>query len=107
MPSVARKSLSASPVRCLGQVLSGTYRGPAEIIGFLARSFELSGGTLRLEVLDVLASGRGAAHVQRVTVEHQGRRRDCVEVLAHEIVAGAIVRTYHRPDAHALDAFFG
>jgi len=87
--------------------LAGEYKGPDAIVGFLARSFELSGGTLRLDVLDVLASENGAAHVQRVTADNQGRRLDCVEVIAHEITDGRIVHTYHRPDAHALDTFFG
>ena len=88
-------------------VLAGEYKGPEAIVGFLARSFELSGGTLKLQVLDVLASDHGGAHVQRVTADHDGRQLDCVEVLAHEIVDGLIVRTYHRPDAHAIDTFFG
>jgi ketosteroid isomerase-like protein len=87
-------------------VLAGEYKGPEAIVGFLARSFELSGGTLRLEVMDVLASPTGGAHVQRVTADHQGRRLDCVEILAHEIADGLIVRTYHRPDPYAIDAFF-
>jgi len=87
--------------------LAGEYKGPDAIIGFLARAFELSGGTLRLDVLDVLASDTGAAHVQRVTADNRGRQLDCVEVLAHEIVDGLIIHTYHRPDAHAIDAFFG
>jgi ketosteroid isomerase-like protein len=87
--------------------LAGEYKGPEAIIGFLARSFELSGGTLRLEVLDVLASEHGAAHVQRVTAQQLGRSLDCVEVIAHDIVDGVIVRTYHRPDQYAIDAFFG
>ena len=88
-------------------VLAGTYRGPEEIVGFLARSFELSGGTLTLEVIDLMASETGACHVQRVTANNGGRTLDCVEVLAHKIVDGKIARTYHRPDAHAIDAFFG
>lgn len=88
-------------------VVAGTYKGPEEIVGFLAKSFELSGGTLSLEVLDVLASDHGAAHVQRVTAENGGRRLDCVETLAHTISDGKIVHTYHRPDQYALDAFFG
>jgi ketosteroid isomerase-like protein len=88
-------------------VLAGEYKGPDAIVGFLARAFELSGGTLRLEVLDVLASERGGAHVQRVTADHDGRHLDCVEILAHEIVDGRIVRTHHRPDPYAIDSFFG
>jgi hypothetical protein len=87
-------------------VLAGEYHGPEAIVGFLARAFELSGGTLRLDVLDVMASPTGGSHVQRVTAEHAGRRLDCIEILAHEIRDGRISRTYHRPDAHAIDAFF-
>jgi ketosteroid isomerase-like protein len=86
--------------------LAGEYKGPDAIIGFLARAFELSAGTLRLEVLDVLASDTGAAHVQRVTADNDGRRLDCIEILAHEIHDGRITRTHHRPDPYALDAFF-
>jgi hypothetical protein len=87
-------------------VLAGRFEGPDAIVGFLARSFELSGGTLNLQILDVLASDTGAAHVQRVTADHEGRRLDCVEILHHKIVDGHIVRTQHRPDPYA-DAFFG
>jgi len=88
-------------------VLAGTFHGPGEIIGFLARSFELSGGSLRVEPIEVLGDDWGSVQVQRVTGEHEGRRLDCVEVLAHRIVDGRIVHTYHRPDQYALDAFFG
>jgi len=87
--------------------LAGEYKGPEAIIGFLASSFELSGGTLSLELMDVLSSETGAAHLQRVTADHAGRHLECVEVLVHEIVDSKIVHTYHRPDAYAIDAFFG
>ncbi|MGB9376224.1 MAG: nuclear transport factor 2 family protein [Mycobacteriales bacterium] len=87
-------------------VLAGTYKGPDEIVGFLARAFELSGGTLSVEVMDVLASEAGGCHVQHVTAHRDGRQLDCVEVLAHEIADGQIIRTYHRPDQYAIDAFF-
>ena len=86
--------------------LSGAYHGPDAIVGFLARSYELSGGTLRIDVYDILASEHGAAQVQRVTADHAGRHLDCVEVLAHEIVNGRITKTHHRPDSNAIDAFF-
>ena len=87
--------------------LAGEYKGPEAIIGFLASSFELSGGTLSLELMDVLSSDTGAAHLQHVTAQHEGRHLECVEVLVHEIVDGKIVHTYHRPDPYAIDAFFG
>lgn len=88
-------------------VLAGEYKGPEQIVGFLARAFELSGGTLRLDVLDVMGDDWGAVQVQEVFAEHGGKHLDCVEVLAHRIVDGKIVHTYHRPDQYAIDAFFG
>ncbi len=88
-------------------VIAGTYKGAGEIVGFLAKAYELSGGTLRLEVLDILGSNWGAVQVQHVNAEQDGRILDCVEMLAHQVVDGAIVHTYHRPDQSAIDAFFG
>ncbi|MGH6999235.1 MAG: nuclear transport factor 2 family protein [Phenylobacterium sp.] len=87
--------------------VAGEYKGRDAIIGFLAKAFELSGGTLQLELVDVLGSDWGAVQVQHVRADHGGRLLDCVEVLAHEIVDGKIVRTHHRPDQYAIDAFFG
>ena len=88
-------------------VLNGTYRGPAEIVGFLARSFELSGGTLGLELIDVTASPAGACQAQWVSADHGGRSFRSVELLHHEIEDGTIVRTWHRSDDVAITQFFG
>ncbi len=87
--------------------VAGEYIGPDAIVGFLAKAFELSGGTLHLDVIDILGSDWGAVQVQRVSADHAGRTLDCIEVLAHQIVGGKIVRTHHRPDQQAIDAFFG
>lgn len=87
--------------------VAGEYKGRDAIIGFLAKAYELSGGTLQLELIDVLGDDWGAVQVQHVRAAHDGRLLDCIEVLAHEIVDGRIVRTHHRPDQYAIDAFFG
>jgi ketosteroid isomerase-like protein len=86
--------------------VAGRYEGPEQIVGFLARAYELSGGTLQLKVIDIMGSDWGAVQIQHVLAHHDGRVLDCVEVLAHEIVDGKIVRTYHRPDQGAIDSFF-
>jgi ketosteroid isomerase-like protein len=88
-------------------VVNGTYKGPEEIVGFLARSFELSGGTLALDVVDVTASDAGACHAQWVSADHGGRSFRSVELIHHEIEHGAIVRTWHRSDDVAITGFFG
>jgi ketosteroid isomerase-like protein len=88
-------------------ILNGTYHGPAEVVGFLARAFELSGGTLALDVFDVTSSNAGACHAQWVSADHDGRSFRSVEVLHHEIENGKIVRTWHRSDDVAITGFFG
>jgi len=87
--------------------LAGRYKGPDEIVGFLARSYELSGGTLSIEPMAVMSGPQHAGHLQRVSARRETATLDCVEVLVHEIVDGRIVRTYHRPDQDALHSFFG
>jgi ketosteroid isomerase-like protein len=88
-------------------ILNGVYTGPEQIVGFLARSFELSGGSLRVELIDITASAHGATQVQWVSADHGGRSFRAVELLHHEIVDGAIVRTWHRSDEGAITGFFG
>jgi ketosteroid isomerase-like protein len=88
-------------------VVNGEYKGRDAILGFLAKAFELSGGSLTLEVIDVLGSDWGAVQVQYVRANHGGRTLDGVETLAHEVVDGKIVHTYHRSDQPAIESFFG
>jgi ketosteroid isomerase-like protein len=88
-------------------VLNGIYNGPREIVGFMARAFELSGGTLALELIDVTSSDAGACHAQWVSADHAGRSFRSVELLHHEIESDRIVRTWHRSDDVALTDFFG
>jgi ketosteroid isomerase-like protein len=88
-------------------IVNGTFRGPDEIVAFLARAFELSGGTLSLDVIDITASEAGACHAQWVSADHGGRSFRSVELLHHEIEEGKIVRTWHRSDDVAITGFFG
>ena len=87
-------------------IINGTYKGPAEIVGFLARSFELSGGTLAVDLIDLTTSAAGACHAQWVSADHGGRSFRSVELLHHEIQNGRIVRTWHRSDDVAITGFF-
>lgn len=88
-------------------VVNGTFRGPDAIVGFLAKAFELSGGTLKIELIDITASDNGATQAQWVSADHSGRSMRCVELLHHEIENGKIIRTWHRSDEGAITGFFG
>ena len=88
-------------------VVHGTYKGRDEVIGFLAKAYELSGGTLQIELVDVTASDNGATQIQWVSADHGGRSMRAVELIHHEISDGAIQSTYHRSDEGAIVSFFG
>jgi len=53
--------------------LSRDYRGPDEVLGFFGHFMELSGGTFRLQVDDVLAKGDQVVVLCTESAERAGR----------------------------------
>jgi len=53
--------------------MSRDYHGRAEVAGFFARARELSGGTVRTELLDVLGGETYGVALVRVFAEREGR----------------------------------
>jgi uncharacterized protein len=88
--------------------LAKDYRGQAEVFAFFGRLMELSGGTFRVESLDMLANDAGGIFVDRVTAERDGRRLD-VRLLLHVVIDdGRIVEAVdHFHPEHLWDAFRG
>lgn len=87
--------------------LSRDYRGHAEVFGFFGRLMELTGGTFRVESLDMLANDGGGVYVDRLTAERNGRRLDIRLVLQVVIHNGQIREGYdcfHHE--HLWDAFW-
>lgn len=56
--------------------LSGDYRGREEVLAYVARVVELTGGTLAGEPLDILVDDTHAGVFQRVTATRDGRKLD-------------------------------
>ncbi len=56
--------------------LSGDHKGFGEVVEFFQRTMELSEGTFRIEVLDILASDERAAAYVHVTGNGRGRILD-------------------------------
>ena len=54
-------------------LLSRDYNGKAEVAGFWARARELSGGTVRTELIDVLVGDQFGIALVRVFAEREGR----------------------------------
>jgi hypothetical protein len=58
--------------------LSGDYRGRDAVLEYCARAFQLTGGTLKGEPLEILVDERHAGVFNRVTAERGARRLDAV-----------------------------
>ena len=89
--------------------IAGTHVGWAQIRdGFLARLGPLSGGTLRVELLDVTVGERYVVAVQHATASVDGRSLDITGCQLMEVTDGRISRVRgHYSDQEALDAFWG
>jgi uncharacterized protein len=88
---------------------SGNYRGRETILDYFARVGSETGGTLRLERIELMANDdRGAAFL-RVTGERGERRLDVTMAEAFQFDGEGRIREFwaHATDQDAIDAFWG
>ncbi|HYA67686.1 MAG TPA: nuclear transport factor 2 family protein, partial [Acidimicrobiales bacterium] len=57
-------------------VLAGDYKGPEAVLGFLGQLKARSGGTFRIEIVDVLSEPERAMVLQHETASSDGRTLD-------------------------------
>jgi ketosteroid isomerase-like protein len=87
--------------------MSGDYRGLEEIIAFLRRTAELTGGTYRVELLWVVADGDHAVAVYRARGERDGRSLDIEQALLIGVEDERWTDIRAQPlDQAAFDAFW-
>ena len=88
--------------------MSGDYRGLDEIIAFLRRTAELTGGTYRVELLWVVADDDHAVAVYRAQGARDGERSlDIEQALLIRVEDGRWVDVRAQPlDQQAFDAFW-
>lgn len=88
-------------------VLAKDYKGHEEVFGFFGRLMELTGGTFRVQSLDLLANDAGGVFVDRLTAERHGRTLDVRLLLQVAIRRGQIVEGVdHFHPEHLWDAFW-
>ncbi len=89
-------------------LLSRDYRGPDEALGFLAHVRELSGGTARPQLVDVLASENYVTVLVRMYAEREGRKLDgSFQAWAYRISRGKIAEIWFLvEDRYEVDAFW-
>jgi len=87
--------------------LSGDYKGHEEVVGFFTRSMELSGGTLRIAVDEIVAKGERVIALTTVSAERNGRRWSSPEVHVWRVVDGRAVEfCEYQGDQQTEDEFW-
>ena len=86
--------------------LSGDYRGVDEILGLFARLAELTGGTFRAELHDVVANDEHAVALYVTRAEREGRTLETKNVLVNHMRDGKFTETWAlSDDQYAGDEF--
>jgi ketosteroid isomerase-like protein len=89
--------------------IAGDYEGIGEVLGFFGRLFELSGGTLRLELHDVVANDEHGVALFKVLAERDGKQlADNEFLVAHPTPDGKAAEIWTQStDVYASDEFWG
>jgi ketosteroid isomerase-like protein len=89
--------------------VAGTYEGVGATLGLFARLFELSGGTLSLELHDVVANDDHTVALFTVRAERDGKVLDDNEILvSHATPDGKAAEVWTQStDVYTSDAFWG
>jgi ketosteroid isomerase-like protein len=89
-------------------LLSRDYQGKAEVAGFFAKVGELSGGTIRTELLDVLDGEKFGVVLVRVFARRNGKSLDGqFQAFTYRIEGGKIAEFWFMvEDRYVVDAFW-
>jgi ketosteroid isomerase-like protein len=88
-------------------VLAGDHRGIDAVLGFFARTMELTAGSFRAEPHDVIAGDQHVVGLHLARAERQGRTLADRQVLVAHVRDGKIAEVWeHVGDQYAFDAFF-
>ena len=87
--------------------IAGIYSGPEEIFGLMAKSLELTGGTLRFELEDVVANGHHAVALDRATASRGDRKLDMARLMITHLENGKPLDLWLVvQDQYAFDEFW-
>jgi ketosteroid isomerase-like protein len=86
---------------------SGDYEGADQVLGFFKQSFELTGGTLRLELHDVLANDEHAVSLVTMRAERAGKKLETNLVQVAHVRDGKTTESWLCPaDPDAMEDFW-
>lgn len=87
--------------------LSGTFKGKEEVLGFLAKTAEMTGGTFKVEIHDICASDEHVVALMRQSGEREGKSLDGQFANVFHIRDGKVAEFWGHPfDLYAIDEFW-
>jgi len=88
--------------------LAGDHRGVEAVLGFFGRTMELTGGTFRVEVHDVVASDEHVVGLNSVAAQRAGKTLNGRNALVFHVRDGRATEVWQFwEDQYAADEFFG
>lgn len=86
--------------------LAGDYRGKDEVLGFFAKTMELTGGTFRVEIHDVLANDEHVTALVVARGEREGKTLEDRQAHVLHVRDGKVTEYWGHPgDQYAIDEF--
>jgi ketosteroid isomerase-like protein len=86
--------------------LAGDYKGKQEVMGLFAKLMELSGGTFKEEVHDILANDRHGVALSTTTAQRDGKSLSLKTLEVHHIENGKITEFWAWSEDQEEDARF-
>jgi ketosteroid isomerase-like protein len=87
--------------------LAGDYKGRDQVFGFFGKLMELSGGTSKIEVHDVLANDEHGVAIVTGSATRDGKSFNGQDVHIFHIRGGQVVEFWDSPvDQYAADEFW-
>ena len=88
--------------------LAGTYKGRQEVFGFFGKIAELSGGTFKLDIHDILANDDHTVVLVTATASRNGRNVTSHDAHVSHVRDGQIVEFWSASDnVYEFDEVFG
>jgi ketosteroid isomerase-like protein len=88
--------------------LSGDFHGKEAVFGTFQKAFELTGGSLKLEIHDMLANDTHVVALVHAEAEHEGKKLDDNGVQVFHVSNGKVTEQWLQPgDVYASDEFWG
>jgi hypothetical protein len=87
--------------------LSGDYKGQGEVMAWLGKNLELSGGTLKTEVHDVLGNDEHAVALFTITAQREGKSLHDNACQVVHVSGGKVTESWLHPgDQKTVDEFW-